>query len=129
SERREELQSQLQEAQIELSELENELAVLNERRAGALEFLRDSESVAKYKTLSRDLTSIEADVKVLEARREAASRMIDLRQEKRTVIEDLGHAQTSVEQEVERIGRDDEGRFVRTRTYFNEIISKVLGQN
>lgn len=128
-ERHDELLRQLEDSRSSLAEIENALLELNAARSEALEFLRESESLAKYKDVSRDLTSLESDLKVLEAKREAATRVVELRQGKRSLTENYGHIQTSIEREIEDISGNDLSRFGNIRRYFNEIIHDTLGQD
>lgn len=128
-ERREELVRQLEDARHSLSVLDTRLSELNLERARALEFMRESESLAKYKELSREVTDLQSDLKVLEAKREAATRLTSLRREQRILTESLGHVQTLVENEVETVSGNDSSRFGLLRGYFNEIVYSVLGQN
>ncbi|WP_210405936.1 DUF2326 domain-containing protein [Micromonospora sp. MH33] len=128
-ERREALQEQFAESQARLVEIRKELETLNLRRAQSLEFLRNSDSLDKYKSLSLELTNLQGELSVLESKRAAAARLVDLRRQQRTLAEEFGHLETAVETQIEEIGRDEESRFGRLRRYFTEIIYEVLGQN
>lgn len=128
-ERRELLQEQMAEARVLMVSVVDELADLNRERAQALEFLRESDSLSKYKDLSRDLTDLQTDLNTLEARRAAAARLIELRREQRNLGEEYGHLETEVETQIDRISRDESSRFGTLRRYFTEIIFEVLGQN
>lgn len=128
-ERRESLQRQSAEARKRLEEVDSELDSLNESRAQSLAFLRESEGLTKYKTLSRNLAELRSDLISLESRRQAAARLIELRREVRTLSEEYGHIETTVEEEIESLSQDEESRFGRMRRYFTEIIFDVLGQN
>ncbi|MEU1747097.1 DUF2326 domain-containing protein [Micromonospora arida] len=128
-ERREALQEQLTESQARLVEIRKELETLNLRRAQSLEFLRNSDSLEKYKSLSLELTNLQGELSVLEARRSAAARLADLRRHQRSLAEEFGHLETAVETQIEEISRNEESRFGRLRRYFTEIIYEVLGQN
>ncbi|EEP73096.1 hypothetical protein MCAG_03423 [Micromonospora sp. ATCC 39149] len=128
-ERRDALQEQLEDSQARLAEIRKELETLNLRRAQSLEFLRNSDSLDKYKSLSLDLTNLQGELSLLEARRSAAARFAELRRQQRSLAEDFGHLETAVETQIEEISRDEESRFGRLRRYFTEIIYEVLGQN
>lgn len=128
-ERREELLKQLRESNDRLKAIDLTLPLLNVERAHSLEFLRESESLAKYKELSLESSGLQAELASLEARRAAAARLIELRREVRQLSEEYGHLQTAVEQEIESISGDETSRFGRLRSYFNEIVASVLGQN
>lgn len=128
-ERREALEEQRHEIAARLSDIEDELATKNSERARSLGFLRESDSLVKYKELSRELSSLQAELNTLEARRAAASRLIELRREQRVLSEEYGHLETLVESQIEAVSKNDESRFGHLRRYFTEIIFDVLGQN
>ncbi|MEV1071716.1 DUF2326 domain-containing protein [Micromonospora parva] len=128
-ERQEALQSQLSESRVRLAELRIELDTLNQQRAQSLDYLRVSDSMEKYKTLSLELSNLQGELSVLEAKRNAAARLAELRRQQRSLTEDFGHLQTEVETQIEEISRNEESRFGRLRRYFTQIIYEVLGQN
>lgn len=128
-ERREALEKQSSDARERLEQIDSDLAVLNKERAQSLAYLRESEALGKYKELSRELTGLRSDLIGLEARRQAAARLIELRRQVRTLNEEYGHLVTVVEEEIESLSQNEESRFGRMRRYFTEIIFEVLGQN
>lgn len=129
NERREALEQQLVRAQERSAEIRSELDRLNDDRAQSLEFLRESDTLAKYKELSRELATLQGELSALEARRSAASRLLELRRNARALQEEFGHLETQVESEIEELSADEESRFGRLRRYFTEIVYEVLGQN
>ncbi|MEU4445461.1 DUF2326 domain-containing protein [Actinosynnema sp. NPDC050801] len=128
-ERREALERQSKEAQERLVSIDSELKHLNESRARALAYLRQSEALAKYKELSNELTVMRSDLINLENRRVAATRLIELRRQVRTLNEEYGHLVTAVEEQLESLSQNEDSRFGRLRRFFTEIIFQVLGQN
>lgn len=129
AERRAALEVQIAETQARLREVDAELRASNLERTEALAFLREADSLSKYKDLSRELTTLQSDLNTLEAKRAAAARLLQLRQEQRVLAEEYGHLETIVEEEIAQISQDEEGRFGRLRRYFTEIVSEVLGQD
>lgn len=123
------LRGQLTAAATRIEEIDSQLAGLNDERASSLEYLRESDTLEKYKELSRSLITERSELTTLEARRAAATRLIELRQERRALAEEYGHLQTQVETEIELISQDEESTFGRTRRYFTETIFDVLGEN
>lgn len=123
------LREQLAEAARRTEEIDGHLVELNQNRAASLEYLRESDALEKYKELSRSLITERSELATLEARRAAATRLIDLRREKRTLAEEYGHLQTAVEAELERISQDEESMFGKIRRHFTETIFEVLGAN
>jgi len=128
-ERREALEEQRVAIGVRVEQITTELAALNEERTRSLAFLRESDSLEKYKDLSREYSALQADLHALEARREAASRLIELRREQRVLAEEYGQLETVVESQIATISRDEDSSFGRLRRYFTEIIFEVLGQN
>ncbi|WP_448610908.1 DUF2326 domain-containing protein [Geodermatophilus sp. URMC 60] len=128
-ERREALQEQVRETRTEIALIEARLVELNRERAESLAFLRESESLDKFKQLSHDFSILQADLSTLEAKRSAASRLVELRRRVRTLSEEFGHLQSTVEAEIEQISGDEKSRFGSLRRFFTEIVYDVLGQN
>lgn len=128
-ERREALELQRADAATRIDGIDEELVGLNDERALSLEYLRESDALAKYKEVSRGLSVLRAELATLEAKREAAARLIDLRQQQRTLAEEYGHLQTTVENELEEISGDEESRFGHIRRYFTDIVFDVLGEH
>ena len=116
-------------ARLGLQKIHEKLEALNSTRARSLEFIRESDSLEKYKSLSRELADLQGEMAVLEAKRAAATRLAELRRQQRVLTEEYGHLETAVETQIEQISQDEEGRFGRLRRYFTEIIYEVLGQN
>ncbi|WP_433196349.1 DUF2326 domain-containing protein [Lentzea sp. CA-135723] len=128
-ERREALEKQSGNARERLESIEAETKDLNEARARSLAYLRESEALAKYKDLSRELTVMRSDLIGLENRRQAAARIVELRREVRTLGEEHSQLVTTVEDQLESLSQNEASRFGRMRRYFTEIIFEVLGQN
>ncbi len=128
-ERRDELKRQMKDAQAHAARIGDLLPRLNEERSRKLSFLRDSETLGKFKELSNELTTLRSELLTLEARRSAAARVAELRREYRALEESFVHLQTAVEQEIEEISQSETSRFGKLRSYFNEIVYAVLGQH
>jgi len=128
-ERRDELKRQMKDAQAQVARIGTLLPRLNEERSRKLSFLRDSETLGKFKELSNELTTLRSELLTLESRRSAAARMAELRREYRALEESFAHLQTAVEQEIEEISQSETSRFGKLRNYFNEIVYAVLGQH
>lgn len=128
-ERRQILEEQRIEAAERLEVIAVELERHNAERTRSLDFLRETDSLQKYRDLSRESTQLQAELATLEARRDAAARLFDLRREVRVLEEEVGHLQDVVESEIVAISRDEASTFGLLRRYFTEIIHEVLGQN
>jgi uncharacterized protein YydD (DUF2326 family) len=127
-ERREALVKQRSDAKSRVTEVEKQLEALNEERKKSLEFLRESDDLTKYKDLTQELASAQAELSTLEAKRVAASRLVELRRELRSLDEDFGHLQTTVEDLVDAASKDESSRFARIRGYFSDIVTEVVGE-
>jgi len=128
SERREILLEQLRDSNSELASVTTQLTGLNLERSRALGFLRETDSLEKYKALSRELTTLAAELQVLEARRAAVARVVELRQRNRALSEDFNRVKSVVESEIVDLSDDDDSTLGRIRQYFSEIIYETLGQ-
>jgi uncharacterized protein YydD (DUF2326 family) len=127
-ERREALVKQRSDAKSRVAEIETQLEALNEERRKSLGFLRESDDLTKYKDLTQELASAQAELSTLEAKRVAASRLVELRREQRSLEEDFGHLQTTVENLVDAASKDETSRFAKIRGYFSEIVTEVVGE-
>lgn len=127
-ERREALLSQRQEAVERSAEIDGQLKDLNAERRRSLDFLRESDDVAKYKDLGQELASAQSELSTLENKRAAAARLVELRQARRSLEEEYGALQTEVENAVEEASTDSDSRFAAIRGYFAEIIEEVVGE-
>jgi uncharacterized protein YydD (DUF2326 family) len=128
-ERRDALTQQRSDANLRAAEIEQQLQELNHERTRSLEFLRESDDIAKYKDLTQELGAAQGELSTLEAKRAAASRLISLRRERRTLEEEFGALQTVVEEEIEAVSTNENSRFAAIRRYFSEIASEVVGDD
>ena len=109
-ERQTELEDQLGATRVRLDQIEGSLPQLQLRRSEALAYLRGSDSLEKFKELSRELSRHQSELNGLEARRSAASRLVELRREQRQMSEEFGRLQGQVEDEIELLSQDDSWR-------------------
>lgn len=127
-ERSEALRLQLERAQRRSTEVDGELVELDRTRAQTLEFLRGSDTLAKFKDLSRELATEQGELSHLEARRAAASRLTELRRERRALSESVNQLITTVEDEIDAVSRDEGSRFSTLRRHFGDIVREVLNE-
>jgi uncharacterized protein YydD (DUF2326 family) len=128
-ERREALVGQRGEARARADEIGVELTGLNEERRRSLEFLRQSDDLAKYKELGEELSTAQSELSALEAKRTAASKFTELRREQRSLAEEVGALQTEVEDAIDSASGDPASRFESIRSYFAEIVDEVIGES
>jgi uncharacterized protein YydD (DUF2326 family) len=127
-ERREALVEQRSEARKRTEEIDHELGDLNKERQRSLEFLRESDDLAKYKDLAQELATAQGELSTLEAKREAASKLVELRRKQRTLDEEFGALETEVEDAISAVSGDPTSRFEAIRRYFAEIVAEVVGE-
>lgn len=127
-ERRTALVTQRAEAEDAIGSIETELRGLNQKRSESLAFLRETDSLEKYKQTSRDLSKLQAELAMLEQRREAASALIELRRKGRTLSQEFDQLQTLVEDELQQLSQDEDSRFGRIRRYFADIVAAVISE-
>lgn len=129
AERRAALLEQQQQAATRVEEMTSQLDELNQSRTESLEFLRESDSLARFRELSREVARDQAELATLDARRSAATRLMELRRDKRTLSEEYGQLMTAVEADIEAVSKDESSRFAELRRFFTEIVHEVLGQD
>lgn len=122
------LRVQLDRAQTRSNELLVELSELDVTRARTLEFLRESDSLVKFKDLSRELAVEQGELRHLEERRAAATRLTELRREHRMLTDEVNRLVTAIEDEISSISLDEESHFSTLRRHFGDIIREVLNQ-
>lgn len=127
-ERRSALQTQLELARAREDEVEAELRQWNETRSRSLDYLRESDSLAKYKRLASSLTTLRAELAMLESQRAAVGRLVELRREVREIREEFGRLQSIVEAQIDQVSQDDHSLFGTIRTFFTDIVSEVIGE-
>lgn len=129
AERRAALTEQQQQAATRVEQITSRLDELNQSRTESLEFLREADSLVKFRELSREVAGDQAELAILDARRSAATRLMELRRDKRTLSEEYGQLMTVVEADIEAVSKDETSRFAELRRFFTEIVHEVLGQD
>lgn len=127
-ERRSALVKQRADAGEAIGSIEAELDALNVRRSESLAFIRETDTLEKYKQTSRDLSRLQAELAVLERQREATSTLLELRRKRRALSREFDQLQTQVEDELADLSQYEESRFARIRRYFADIIAAVIGE-
>jgi uncharacterized protein YydD (DUF2326 family) len=121
-ERDEYLRKDLEEIDAQLARTDTELAELNEERAEALASLTDAESLSKYKRLTKQLVSRQADLETLKRAQAALSELISKRKE----IKKKGKKLESIAAELEKAVNNPSARYKAIHLYFNQIVTKVI---
>lgn len=127
-ERRKYLTEELRELEVEVATIEEELAKLGQMRAEALRFLSDSGVLDKYRSATKSLAVVEAEVISLRRQRDGLDRLKQLRSEERQIAGDARRLQESIEEDVESQSSNQESVFSAIRLFFNEIIEEVISR-
>lgn len=114
------------EIDVRLREIAGALEDLGRQRVHALTFLTSADSLEKYKRLTSDLTTLKADIGILERQRAALHRITELRAEVRTIIEERNQLQSAIEADLDATATDRQSLFNRIRIFFSEFVEKVL---
>lgn len=126
NERRAVLTAERAEIETRLASLEPALTRLQDERATALAFMRELESFQKYKSLSARLIEMKADLQRMESTRDAITKVVGLRQERRALGERIGQLQTAIEKDVQTQAESDSSVYSQVQKYFDEIVHYVI---
>ena len=96
------------------------------KRSVTLSFLSETDVFIKYRETSAALSTLRADIKVLEHQRTQLQHLQQLRTEYRQLQEECSHLKTSIEADVNKRNADSGSLFSAIRIFFNEIIEEVL---
>ena len=124
-ERDEYLRKDLEEIEVQLSEVNMELADLNSRRSTALASLTDAESLSKYKRLTKQLVNRQADLETLTRLESVLEELAT----KRTEIRDKKRNLEKVRASLEKSIKTPPARYKSIRTYFDQIVFKVIDRH
>lgn len=127
-ERQQYLREELAEITEAINELTKQIDNLNEERSANLKFLTDTDSITKYKQISKNLVTLQADIEVLTRQRDAVHRIEQLDEEideLRTEEKDLASA---IKSDLKKQNADRKGTYSNIRLNFNAIINDVISR-
>ncbi|MBA1445579.1 MAG: DUF2326 domain-containing protein [Chromatiales bacterium] len=124
-ERKEYLVRELKTLDEELRELETRLDGLNERRKEALSFLKDADSIKKYRTLNKQLVNMRAEIERMGFQRNALLRQREKVRGQRRLEERRSQVQQQLEDDIEAQA-SSESRYQAIRKFVSEITQQVL---
>lgn len=124
-ERDEYLRKDLEEIVSQLTDIDGELATLSNQRSTALASLTDTESLSKYKRLSKQLIGRQADLETL---RRLQAILVEL-DAKRVEIADKKTDLANVEKNLQAAVKAPPKRYTTIRGYFDQIVMKVIGRH
>lgn len=125
-ERRGYLLVELKDLDANMFALEGRLEDLNRRRTEALVFLRDTDSIQKYRDLNRRLVTLRAEIERLTSQREAFLHLREKERERVQMEEQRVQVQQRLEDNIEAEARAPESRYQAVRRYVNEFTREVL---
>ncbi len=126
NERKGYLLAEMKTVDAEMLALEGRLEALNRERTKALAFLRDADSIQKYRDLNKRLVTLRAEIERLTAQREAFLRLREKERERVQLEEQRVQTQQRMEDNIEGEARSPESRYQAIRRYVNEFTREVV---
>jgi uncharacterized protein YydD (DUF2326 family) len=124
-ERDEYLRKDLEEIEAHLVGINSELDKLNGQRSAALASLTDAESLSKYKRLTKELVSRQADLETLRRTEGVVKDLATVRTNIRDKRKQLERVRASLEESI----KIPPARYETIRGFFDQIVFKVVGQH
>lgn len=127
-ERKKYLQEEFNDIQNELINIDKELKILNKKRSEAMYFLKDAKILDKYKSLSSNLVTIEAEIITLKNRGEE---LVAYNQ----AIESFEHYKSELEKNKSSIlesiktTRSKDSTYSKIKLNFNHIVKSMLDKD
>ncbi|MCB1059019.1 MAG: DUF2326 domain-containing protein [Calditrichaeota bacterium] len=125
-ERRKYLNDELAEIEEGVSRIGKEINALGVKRKNALKFLGGSDVIEKFKSISQEMSNLQADIISLERRRESLARLQSLRAELRSLNNKIEQLKEAVENDV--LNAESNDTFRNIRLFFNDIVESVIGR-
>jgi uncharacterized protein YydD (DUF2326 family) len=126
NERKGYLLAEMKTVDADMLALEGRLEALNRERTEALAFLRDADSIQKYRDLNKRLVTLRAEIERLTAQREAFLRLREKERELVQLEEQRVQTQQRMEDNIEGEARSPESRYQAIRRYVNEFTREVV---
>ena len=126
NERKGYLLAEMKTVDADMLALEGRLEALNRERTEALAFLRDADSIQKYRDLNKRLVTLRAEIERLTAQREAFLRLREKERERVQLEEQRVQTQQRMEDNIEGEARSPESRYQAIRRYVNEFTREVV---
>jgi uncharacterized protein YydD (DUF2326 family) len=125
-ERRQYLQVERADIEVDLKRINTELNTLGKRRSDMLSFLSSTDVFSKYKQISDEMVGLRADITSLERQRGFLTKLQEHRTEIRAITEERGRLQIQIEADVEKQNSDNNSLFSTIRLFFSEIVEDVI---
>jgi uncharacterized protein YydD (DUF2326 family) len=124
-ERDEYLRKDLEEIEVQLTEINSKLDELNSQRSAALASLTDMESLSKYKRLTKELVKRQADLETLKRMESIVEELDTNRIASLNVKKSLEEVRTTLEKSIKK----PPARYESIRGYFDQIVFKVVDRH
>jgi uncharacterized protein YydD (DUF2326 family) len=124
-ERRQYLEAERDDIDKELKRISSELTKLGKQQADKLGYLTSTDSFARYKQASDELTTLKADILDLERQRGLLQRLATIRSEIRVLNDEVEQLGAQIEANINAQHQGDT-LFSRIRLEFNAIVEEVI---
>lgn len=120
------LAAELKTLDAEMGAVEKRLEDLNRRRTEALAFLRDADSIEKYRTLNGRLVDLRTEIERLQDQRQAFRHLRERQREQRQLQEQRNQVQQQIEDNIAAEASAEQSRYKAIRGYLNKFTRQVL---
>lgn len=128
-ERRGYLLTELKDVDARLAALEERLQASNRRRVDALAFLRDADSIQKYRELNMRLVTLRAEIERLAGQRDAFLRLREKDRERVQLEERRVQVLQRLEDNIEAANASPQSRYLAIRRHLNEFTREVIDRH
>lgn len=126
-ERIEYLKQELESVNVQVSDVAQKIEASNIQRQAELRFLSDTESVSKFRELNQRLVIMKNELSTLERQRDALLSIGKREAELRGVIREREDQVAALRTDIESLGNQEDGRYMRIRETLAELCGQILG--
>lgn len=126
-ERVEYLKEELESINSQFADVAKALETLNSQRQSELRFLNDTESVSKFRELNQRIVIMKNELSSLERQRDALLSIGKRETELRTVIREREDQIDALRAEIDSLGEQEDGRYMRIRETLAKLCDQILG--
>jgi uncharacterized protein YydD (DUF2326 family) len=128
-ERSDYIREELVSSKAEITLINAELKVLNERRRNSLKYLRSEDVFDKYRTLSAEVAKAAAEIGLLKRQHNTLSDIQDKQRELREAKADYSKSQSIAEEALKKARQDHTSLLYKVGEYFSGQLKDVLGRD
>lgn len=111
-----------------IEDLTLQINELNEQRSNSLKLLTDTDSISKYKQVSKGLATLQADIEILTRQRDAVHKIELLDEEIDSLRTKEKELASSIKADLKIQGADREGIYSKIRLSFNAILNDIISR-